>query len=108
MTKILVMQYQIIYTANAREHIRYVEKKYRSLIRSEIEKKLVNEPQVITRNRKLLGQSWVFGTWELRCGPENRFRIFYDVNDDTSVVFITAIGIKRRNRLYIGHQEVQL
>ncbi len=106
MTKILVMQYQVVYTDNARDQIRLVEKKYRSLIRDEIEKHLVYEPQVKTNNRKFMGHSWAFGTWELRCGPGNRFRIFYDVDENTSVVFITAIGIKRGNHLYIGNQEV--
>ena len=94
MTKILVMAYQVIYTNNARDHIRSVEKKYYSLIRNEIEKQLVHEPQVKTRNRKFVGHSWAFGTWELRCGPGNRFRIFYDVDKKAGIVYITAIGIK--------------
>lgn len=108
MTKILVMQYQIVYTNNAREHIRLVEKKYHSLIRTEIENQLADTPQVKTKNRKHMGHPWAFGTWELRCAPGNRFRIFYDVDENTSTVFITAIGIKRKDRLYIGNQEVSL
>jgi mRNA-degrading endonuclease RelE of RelBE toxin-antitoxin system len=108
MTKILVMQYRVVYTNNAREHIRLVEKKYHSLIRTEIEKQLAYSPQLKTKNRKYMGHSWAFGTWELRCGPGNRFRIFCDVDENTATVFITAIGIKRRDRLYIANQEVPL
>jgi mRNA-degrading endonuclease RelE of RelBE toxin-antitoxin system len=108
MTKILVMQYLVVYSNNAREHIRYIDKKYRSLIRTAIEKQLVYESQVKTMNRKFIGNSYAFGTWELRCGSGNRFRIFYDIDENASVVIITAIGIKRRNRLFIGNQEVPL
>ncbi len=41
-------------------------------------------------------------TWELRLGPRNTFRIFYDVDHEGKVVSILAIGVKDGNRLYIG------
>jgi hypothetical protein len=46
--------------------------------------------------------------WELRCGPQNRFRIFYRVAEEASEVYILAIGVKDRDRLSIGGEEIEL
>lgn len=44
--------------------------------------------------------------WELRIGT---LRVYYDVEETPELrVYIRAIGIKRRNRIYIGGEEVQL
>jgi mRNA-degrading endonuclease RelE of RelBE toxin-antitoxin system len=43
--------------------------------------------------------------WELRIG---RYRVFYDVDVANRVVRILAVGVKERNRLLIGGQEVLL
>ena len=46
-----------------------------------IEKQLSDTPATETRNRKPLEEPASFGaTWELRFGPKNSFRVFYDVN----------------------------
>jgi hypothetical protein len=44
-------------------------------------------------------------SWELRCGPHNRFRVFYDVDVTTQEVQVLAVGVKDRNRLLIGGEE---
>jgi hypothetical protein len=44
-------------------------------------------------------------TWELRCGPNNRFRIFYEIDSNEMVVSILAIGVKEGNRLWVGGEE---
>lgn len=46
--------------------------------------------------------------WELRCGPQNRFRIFYEVDQKQQAVYIWAIGIKKGNRVYVGRKEIEL
>jgi hypothetical protein len=46
--------------------------------------------------------------WELRLGPDNRFRVLYRVEADKHRVRILAVGVKERNRLYIGGKEVKL
>jgi hypothetical protein len=46
-------------------------------------------------------------TWELRCGPDNRFRVFYEVDPVEGIVSILAIGIEQRNRLVIGGEEFE-
>ncbi len=44
--------------------------------------------------------------WELRIG---NLRVYYDVAETPeSIVFIRAVGIKRRNRIYIGGEEIHL
>jgi hypothetical protein len=59
-----------------------------------------------TRNRKPLDQPGPFeASWELRCGPDNRFRVFYDVDAAATVVNVLAIGIKDRTRLLIAGEE---
>jgi mRNA-degrading endonuclease RelE of RelBE toxin-antitoxin system len=86
-----------------------VERKYHGLIRKAIEAQLTHAPEQETINRKPLEQPAAFGaTWELRCGPSNRFRIFYEVAISERAVSILAIGIKERDRLLIGGEEFEL
>jgi mRNA-degrading endonuclease RelE of RelBE toxin-antitoxin system len=44
-------------------------------------------------------------TWELRFGPHNRFRAFYEVDSAEQTVYVLAIGVKERDRLLIGGEE---
>jgi hypothetical protein len=46
--------------------------------------------------------------WELRCGPNNCFRVFYDVDSESQVVWVLAVGVKDRSRLLIGGEEYEL
>jgi hypothetical protein len=46
--------------------------------------------------------------WELRFGPDNRFRVFYRVQGEALRVDVLAIGEKRGNRLFIGGEEFEL
>jgi hypothetical protein len=97
------------YDRAVKEHLSAIEAKYHSLIRTTIEKQLRFEPETDTRNRKPLQQPGVFGaTWELRFGPNNRFRVLYAVDHELREVQIQAIGIKERNRLIVGGEEVEL
>jgi hypothetical protein len=78
------------------------------LIRSEIESQLLFEPTSETRTRKPLRRPIAFGAqWELRFGPDNRFRVFYHVNAEDHEVRVLAIGVKDRDRLLIGGEEVE-
>jgi mRNA-degrading endonuclease RelE of RelBE toxin-antitoxin system len=43
--------------------------------------------------------------WELRLGPKNRFRVFYEVDEEALVVTVLAIGVKDRDVLRIGREE---
>ena len=47
-------------------------------------------------------------TWELRFGPENRFRVFYSVSHEFREVQILAIGTKEGDRLIVGGEEIRV
>jgi hypothetical protein len=97
------------YDRAIKEHLGAIEAKFHALIRKTIEEQLRFEPETETRNRKPLQQPGGFGaTWELRFGPDNRFRVLYAVDHENREVQIQAIGIKEGNRLTIGGEEVEL
>lgn len=102
-------RFELVYAPQVVQHLRQIEKRHHSLIRKTIERQLQFRPETETRNRKPLERpSPVFGTWELRMGPQNRFRVFYDVRSGPAEVHVLAIGEKRRNRLRIGGEEIDL
>ncbi len=92
-----------------KDHVKAIGKQYHSLIRRTIEKQLTFEPLVETRNRKPLKRlAWFGATWEIRFGPNNRFRVFYRVDSEERQVFVLAIGEKRGHRLRIGGEEIEV
>ncbi len=69
----------------------------------------MHEPDVETRNRKPVQPPAAFqAEWELRFGPSNRFRVFYQINQESREVRIVAVGVKDRNHLFVGGEEVTL
>jgi mRNA-degrading endonuclease RelE of RelBE toxin-antitoxin system len=101
--------FTLVYAPVVRNHLEAIERKYYPLIRRTIETQLQFEPDVEARNRKPLKRSIAAGgDWEIRFGPGNRFRVFYEVNQERDEVHILAIGVKVGNRLYIGTKEVQI
>ena len=90
-------------------HLQAIDAKYHSLIHEKTGEQLRFEPGAETTNRKPLRQPAPFGaTWGIRFGPDNRFRVLYDIDEEARVVRIMAIGEKQRERLFIGGEEVQL
>ena len=114
MTRIIVMMakrrpYTLVYAVEVKRHLRAIDAKFHSLIREAIEEQLLFEPGVETHNRKLLRLPAAFAaTWEIRFGPDNRFRVFHDIVDEEHEVQILAIGIKDGNRLFVGKEEIEL
>jgi mRNA-degrading endonuclease RelE of RelBE toxin-antitoxin system len=101
--------FTLIYAPAVKEHLKRIEAKYYSLIRRAIERQLRFEPVVETKNRKPLKQPATFETaWEIRFGPDNRFRVFYEVDQESHEVFILAVGQKKGNRLFIAGEEFEL
>lgn len=100
--------FALAYAAEVKQHLRAIETKFHSMIRSEVESQLSHVPNVETRNRKPLQRPIGFAAeWELRLGPDNRFRVFYRVKLDSQTVEVLAIGIKDDSRLFIGGEEVE-
>ncbi len=99
-------RFEIIVDERVELHFAAIERKEHSAIFDAIEEHLQFEPVKPTRNRKPLRIPNSLGaTWELRCGAHNRYRVFYDVDMDSGVVVVLAIGHKVGNRLYIGQEE---
>ena len=96
--------YDIELTPEAREDLKSFRKFERKEIVNEIELRLTYEPAVETRNRKEMRPNEV-ACWELRV---RRFRVFYNVYDEQSLVTVEAIGFKIGNVLFIRGQRTEL
>ena len=102
-------RFELEYAPLTQVHLQAIEPKHYSLIRKTIEEQLPFEPDVETKNRKPLKRPAGFGAhWELRLGPDNRFRVFYRIDYELLQVTILAIGEKRGERLMIGGEVVRL
>ena len=101
--------FRLIYDPKVSNHLRHIERRFYSLIRKTINDQLRYEPEVETRNRKPLEEPMAFeATWEIRFGPNNRFRVFYQTDQALGEVYVLAIGVKRGNRLFIEGKEFVL
>lgn len=101
--------FSLIYAPVVHQHLDAIDAKYDTLIHAKIEEQLTFEPAVETRNRKRVRPPAAFeAEWELRFGPKNRFRVFYQIDHENRLVRIVAIGEKDRNRLLVGGEEVTL
>jgi len=102
-------RFELIYSPIIKQHLKSIEAKYYSLIQESLETQLQFQPDVETRNRKPLKHPVVFGAkWEIRFGPENRFRVFYRVEHDYQQVILLAISEKIGSRLFIGGEEQEI
>ena len=102
------LRYTLRFAPEVVSHLETIEKKYLRLIQDPLTEQLTFEPETQTRNRKLLeGPAPFDSTWELRFGPGNRFRVFYEVNATQKEVWILAVGTKEGNRLFIGGEEFE-
>jgi hypothetical protein len=102
-------KFTLAFAPPAIEHLDLIDSKYHGLLRRTIHVQLTHTPTEETRNRNPLDQPAPFGaSWELRCGPANRFRVFYEVDAASHQVQVLAVGVKDRNRLLIGGEEYTL
>jgi hypothetical protein len=62
----------------------------------------------MTRITVIMAGRRPFTLWELRLGPDNRFRVFYAVSHERREVQILAIGAKPGNRLMVAGEEIRL
>jgi mRNA-degrading endonuclease RelE of RelBE toxin-antitoxin system len=102
-------KFALIFAPQVADHLQAIDRKHHGLIRQTIDEQLRFTPLRSTRNRKPLDEPAPFGaTWELRFGPQNRFRVFYDVDVTGRAIHVLAVGVKDRNRLLIGREEFEL
>lgn len=99
------MPYQIVYASVTEEHFRELTARQRSIVLDAVDRQLMHQPSVATRNRKPMRENPI-SEWELRIG---NLRVYYNVEDgERPTVNVLAIGIKRRERIWIGRQEHEL
>ena len=96
--------YKIRWSPDARDHLRLLPAHRRALVLDGVERHLTEQPGDPTQKRKLLAANRL-ATWELRLGD---VRVFYDVSREENTVEVLAVGVKERNRLRIGGEEVEL
>ena len=98
----------IAFAPEVLRHVDAIDRKYHGVIRKAISEQLSYAPERATRNRRPLAElPGPFGsTWELRCGPDNRFRVFYEVAQ-RKTVWVLAIAVKERERLFIAGTELE-
>lgn len=96
--------FEIKFTAEAIEDLRWFKKVDRKRIIAELESQLRYEPAAETRNRKRLRPNQL-AEWELRIG---RFRVFFDVDPENRLIKVEAVGYKRGSSLFIHGKEYEL
>ena len=102
-------KFGLIFAPETVDHLGAIERRFHRLIQKTIDEQLSYTPEIETRDRKPLEQPSPFGaTGELQFGSNNRFRVFYEVDNVEQSVQVLAIGIKERNRLLIGGEEFEL
>jgi len=101
-------RFQIIFAPETLDHLDAIPRSNHKLIQATVKEQLSFVPGQATRNRKPLEGLTPFGaTWELRFGPANRLRVFYEIDLATRSVQVLAIGVKERNKLLIGGEEFE-
>ena len=96
--------FDIRLSRSALADIRWFHQRERRTIMDGIERQLVYEPDIETRNRKRLRPNRV-AEWELRI---NDYRVVYDVKVDEAVVEIKLVGLKNGNQLLVRGKEYGL
>ena len=99
------MVYEVRFADDVKGHLNALTIPERLAALDAIERQLLHEPLVETRNRKPLRPNPI-APWELRVG---KLRVFYEVDaEKADVVNVLAIGIKTGNRLFIASQEMRI
>ncbi len=96
--------FEIRLSIDAERHLKDLPARDQRIIIRAMEEQLTYQPNVPTRNRKLLRPN-PFCAWGLRV---QRFRVLYNVDQDTVTVFVVAVAIKEGNRFVIEGEEYPL
>lgn len=97
------MPFQINLTPDAEEDLAYFKAHERRIILDGIKTHLRFEADQESKRRKKLDPN-PLAPWELRIG---NYRVFYDVEEATAI-WITTIGWKEHNDLFIRGKKVRL
>ena len=86
------MAYRIAFSRNSLSHLQGFTVREQRIVRDALVEQLTYEPTVTTKNRKEMRPN-LLALWELRIG---NFRVYYDVEEEESIVDIRAIGVITR------------
>src|SRR5215510_14799634 len=98
------MAFRIEFSPEADDHIGVLTAHERARLLDGIMLQLVDQPTVETRRRKHMRPHPV-AQYRLRVGD---LRVYYDVNEPESLVLVKAVGIKVRDKVYVGGKEIEL
>lgn len=99
------MPYEIKFARSVKRHLVALTVRERSTVLDAMERQLLHEPLVETKNRKPLRPNPI-APWELRVG---KLRVFYEVaSGEAGVVRILAVGKKAGNIIWIADEEMEL
>jgi len=97
--------FTIEYSPETEDHLNALSARQRAVVLDRVDRQLVHQATVETRNRKPMRPNPI-APWELRIGA---LRVYYDVTESLEpTVLIRAVGIKRRDRIFIGGEEIEL
>jgi mRNA-degrading endonuclease RelE of RelBE toxin-antitoxin system len=97
--------YRIDYSPEAVDHLAGLTARQSATVLDVVVRQLSHEPARATRNRKVLRANPV-APWELRIGA---LRVYYELREDPApVVVVKGVGIKERDRVRIGGEEIEL
>lgn len=98
------MAFSVELTKRACKNLKALRKRDQQIVYDAMAVQLTDQPEKPTRDRKRLEENEL-APWELRVGD---FRVFYDVDRESSMVVVIAIGQKTHNVLRIGGEEIEL
>jgi len=93
------LPYIIEYSPEAEEHLQRLTARQRKIVLDTVDRQLLNQPNVETKNRKPMRPNPV-APWELRIGALREY--------PESKVVVAAVGVKERNRVRIGGEIIDL
>jgi mRNA-degrading endonuclease RelE of RelBE toxin-antitoxin system len=99
------LAYIIEYSPEAEDHLRHLTARQQRVVVDGVERQLLHQPAIETRNRKPLRPNPV-APWELRIG---NLRVYYEIEEEPDPkVIVLAVGIKIRDKIRIGREMVEL
>jgi mRNA-degrading endonuclease RelE of RelBE toxin-antitoxin system len=97
--------YKIEYSPEAVAHLALLTARQAATVLDMVPKQLAHQPTAETRNRAPMRPNPVAHS-RLRIGT---LRVYYDVSESPErVVVVKAVGIKVRDRVFIGREELKL
>jgi len=97
------LAYIVDYSPEAETHLRQFTARQQRTVIDTVDRQLLNQPNVETRNKKPMRPNPVA---PFRIG---NFRVYYEISEEPeATVTILAIGVKERNRVRIGGEIIKL